>query len=276
MNDLMESLWFLYGTAWKEERTRGLTAQALSAGFVGIDTANQRKHYFEEAVGAGIQDFFQKSGKCRDDLFIQTKFTYRAGQDHRLPYDISADFATQVNQSFESSLQHLQTNYIDSYILHGPSRPDRLALEDMQVWRTMEKLVKEKKVLALGVSNMTLNHLQTLWAESDIKPCFVQNRCFAITQWDREVREFCKEHDIIYQGFSLLTANSEYFGNPRLVEMAKRYRRGIAQIIFRFSQQIGMLPITGTTDEAHMREDLAVRGFELCEEDLGLIENIAI
>src|SRR5688572_2377028 len=114
---------FWYGTAWKEDRTEALTALALAAGFRAIDTANQRKHYHEAGVGAAIA----KSGIARDALYLQTKFTHAPGQDSRLPYDPNAPIAQQVAQSFRSSLEHLGTTYIDSYVLHGPSTPVGLA-----------------------------------------------------------------------------------------------------------------------------------------------------
>ena len=91
---------FLYGTAWKEDRTEALTAQALAAGFTGIDTANQRKHYYEAGVGAAVTRALADGLIRREQLFLQTKFTFQAGQDHRLPYDPAADYATQVKQSF--------------------------------------------------------------------------------------------------------------------------------------------------------------------------------
>src|SRR5438093_13495434 len=90
---------FIYGTAWKEERTEPLTALALAAGFRAIDTANQRRHYFEAAVGDAVGAFL-RDGQCnRSDLFLQTKFTYVRGQDHRLPYDKNAAPAAPVVQS---------------------------------------------------------------------------------------------------------------------------------------------------------------------------------
>src|SRR3954470_1393981 len=105
---------FLYGTAWKEDDTERLTALALRQGFRGIDTANQRKHYHEAAVGRAVAAALAAGVVTRDDLFLQTKFTFRPGQDHRLPYDPAAPVATQVRQSFESSLEHLGTDVIDS------------------------------------------------------------------------------------------------------------------------------------------------------------------
>src|ERR1700751_2587881 len=100
---------FLYGTAWKEERTAALIELALRAGFRGIDTANQRRHYFEAGVGEGLAAGYRGGVVKRSELFLQTKYTYRRGQDHRLPYDPEARFSVQVRQSLASSLEHLGT-----------------------------------------------------------------------------------------------------------------------------------------------------------------------
>src|SRR6202041_3461526 len=108
---------FLYGTAWKEDRTAALTELALRVGFRAIDTANQRKHYFEAGVGEGLAAAY-RAGITRDELFLQTKFPYQRGQDHRLPYDPAAGLAVQVAQSLASSLEHLGTDHIDSFVLH--------------------------------------------------------------------------------------------------------------------------------------------------------------
>src|SRR6202163_3932583 len=103
---------FLYGTAWKEDGTQRLTELALRAGFRGIDTANQRRHYHEAAVGQAISASVARGLVARDDLFLQTKFTFRRGHDHRLPYDPEAPIPSQVEQSFASSLAHLGTETI--------------------------------------------------------------------------------------------------------------------------------------------------------------------
>src|SRR2546430_17352130 len=87
---------FLYGTAWKEDETQRLTELALRQGFRGIDTANQRRHYFEAAVGQAIAASIAAGVLNRDELFLQTKFTFQRGQDHRLPYDPKAPASTQV------------------------------------------------------------------------------------------------------------------------------------------------------------------------------------
>lgn len=266
---------FLYGTAWKEGRTQELVVQALNAGFVGIDTANQRKHYFEEGVGNGIQQFLNNSQKQREDLFIQTKFTFATGQDDRKPYNEKDSYQNQVRQSFESSLIHLQTEYIDSFIQHGPYYTAGLCDADWEVWEAMEQLIHEKKVRYLGISNVTIDQLETLYKKVSIKPTFVQNRCFAITQWDKEIRNFCDSHGIRYQGFSLLTANQQYLFNPLIRSLADQYKKTIPQIIFRFAKDMRMLPLTGTSSQQHMQEDLHSDDFHLTEEELLNIESIS-
>src|ERR1700676_4162725 len=103
---------FLYGTAWKEDETRRLTELALRQGFRGIDTANQRRHYHEAAVGQAVAAAVASGLVARDDLFLQTKFTFRRGQDDRLPYDPDAPIPIQVEQSFANSLEHLGTEVV--------------------------------------------------------------------------------------------------------------------------------------------------------------------
>jgi diketogulonate reductase-like aldo/keto reductase len=264
----------LYGTAWKEERTQELVVQALNAGFRGIDTANQRKHYFEEGVGLGIQQFLNISHLKREDLFIQTKFTFAAGQDYRKPYDDQDPFSNQVSQSFASSLKHLQTDYLDSFVLHGPLYNKGLNVADWDVWEAMERLVHQQQVRFLGISNISLSQLKELYKNASIKPIFVQNRCFAVTQWDQEIRHFCAEHELIYQGFSLLTANQHYLLSPTVQSIATKYQKTIPQIIFRFAKEIGILPLTGTTNQQHMHEDLNIDDFQLTTQELKQIELI--
>ncbi len=267
---------FMYGTAWKEQETESLTYMALKAGFRSIDTANQRKHYYEAGVGHALNTAMQQGWLTRSELFLQTKFTFVSSQDHRLPYDITADYATQVQQSFASSLQHLQTDYIDSYVLHGPYSRVGLSDIDWQVWRAMEALHREQRVKLLGVSNVSIEQLHLLLERAEIKPAFVQNRCYARRQWDADIRALCAEHDMIYQGFSLLTANSIEIQNPAIVAIAKRLDCQLTQLIFKFALDVNMMPLTGTTNEQHMLSDLACFQLKLTEADIQTIENIAL
>jgi diketogulonate reductase-like aldo/keto reductase len=266
---------FLYGTAWKEERTPALTELALRAGFRGIDTANQRRHYFEAGVGQGLAAAYRAGVVTRADLFLQTKFTYLGGQDHRLPYDPDADLATQVAQSMASSLEHLGTDHVDSYVLHGPASGRGWSGEDAEVWAAMVKERDAGRTRYLGVSNVSLRHLQQMAVGGAVPPDFVQNRCFARFGWDRAVRAFCREHRIVYQGFSLLTANPEVMGHPFVAEIARRLRATPAQVVFRFVRAVGMLPLTGTSDAEHMKQDLASRELPLSADEAEAIESLA-
>jgi diketogulonate reductase-like aldo/keto reductase len=261
---------FLYGTAWKEDRTEQLVGAALAAGFRAIDTANQRQHYFEAAVGAALA----ASPVPRGELFLQTKFTYVDGQDHRLPYDAGAPLATQVRQSLTSSLEHLGVEVIDSYVLHGPWLGRGWSPEDRETWGAMEELHAEGRVRLLGVSNVSLEQLRTACTEAKVAPAFVQNRCYARTGWNRDVRAFCREHGIVYQGFSLLTANRRELAGPVAQAIAARTGATIPQVVFRFALAAGMLPLTGTCDPVHMREDLAAVRVDLSPADVDAMERI--
>jgi diketogulonate reductase-like aldo/keto reductase len=266
----------LYGTAWKEERTQPLTELAIRQGFRGIDTANQRRHYHEAAAGRAVAAALAGGLVAREDLFLQTKFTFRAGQDHRLPYDPQAPVRTQVEQSFASSLGHLGVEVIDSYLLHGPTRRSGLAAADWEAWRAMEALHAAGRVRLLGVSNFSLEQLRQLRAGARVPPRFVQNRCYASRGWDRAVREYCVAHGMVYQGFSLLTANRDALAHPELARVARRHGRSAAQVVFRFALEVGMVPLTGTADAGHMREDLEAFAFRLSPDEVERIERLAV
>lgn len=266
---------FVYGTAWKEDRTRALVELALKTGFRGIDTANQRRHYVEAAVGEALAATYRSGLLQREDLFLQTKFTYIHGQDHRLPYDPNADLSTQVAQSMARSLEHLGTDHVDSYVLHGPATNRGWSTADAEVWTAMVKEREAGRATVLGVSNVSPRHLEQMVAYHGEAPAFVQNRCFARLGWDREVRAFCRNHNSTYQGFSLLTANPEILQHRVVHNLARRRNASIAQIVFRFAQQVGMLPLTGTSDPNHMTQDLQSRKVDLSPEEVAEIESLA-
>jgi len=266
---------FMYGTAWKKEATAQLVQLAVAAGFRAIDTANQLIHYQEVGVGEALLAL-AKQGIARGHLFLQTKFTPANGQDHRTPYNPNADLTTQVRQSFDSSLSHLHTDYVDSYVLHGPYQRHGLGAADWEVWAAMEGLYQSGKTKMIGISNVTAEQLTLLCERAKHKPMVVQNRCYASMGWDQEVREICRSYNIIYQGFSLLTANREVLVDPGVRAIAQRLGAGVAQVIFRFAMLIGMLPLTGTTSPQHMKEDLLAEQFTLSPEDVRQIETIGL
>lgn len=248
----------IYGTAWKGEATTELVALAFAAGYRAVDTANQKKHYSEDLAGAAIG----RSGLPRAELFLQSKYTFPRGQDYRMPYDPAADVATQVRASFAGTLENLGTGYLDSYLLHGPSGAGGLDKADWEAWGELEALHRSGRARAIGISNVGLQQLRELEG-ARVRPMHVQNRCYAERGWDRDVREYCLAHGIVYQGFSLLTANPEVVGHPTTAAIARRLSATPAQVVFRFAVSLGILPLTGTTDPRHMKQDLEALSLEL-------------
>jgi len=257
----------VYGTAWKEDATRGLVEAALAAGFRGVDTANQRKHYHEAAVGEALRAAIAAGQVTREALFVQTKYTFRGGQDDRLPYDPAAPIPAQVAQSHASSCAHLGVERVDAYLLHGPSQREGLGPLDRQAWRAMEALHAAGGARLLGVSNVSVAQLELLCDLARVPPAVVQNRCYANRGWDADVRRVCRERGVVYQGFSLLTANEWLWRSDLVGRIAASHGRTSAQVVLRYALDLGMVALTGTTRGDHMRDDLAILDFALTPDD---------
>lgn len=259
----------VYGTAWKEERTADLVELAVGVGFRGVDTAGQPRHYDEARVGEALARV-KGNGVGRDDLFIQTKFTPLQGQDPaRVPYDKSAPPAEQVLQSFETSKKNLRTGVVDSLVLHSPVSPYEQLLE---VWGAMEEIHAAGGARQLGISNCYHAHLlEALYKDAGVKPAVVQNRFYPMTGYDVDVRRICGQHGIVYQSFWTLTANPHVLESEVVRTIAGSHERTEAQVFFRYLTQVGIVPLTGTTSERHMREDLAIFDFELGPDELSTL-----
>lgn len=262
----------LYGTAWKEARTAELVVRAVHAGFRGIDTACQPKHYAEEGVGEALQ-ILQQEGITRESLYVQTKFTPLSGQDpNTIPYDKEAPFSEQVRQSFARSQKNLQTGYVDALILHTPLFPFAHLLS---VWRAMEGVHKEGGARQLGISNCyDLSVLKKLYAEAEVKPAVVQNRFYSDTDYDKELRQWCAKQGILYESFWSLTANLHLLGSDTLMRLAMKHRKSEAQIFFAFLMALGIVPLSGTTSQTHMREDLEASAIILTPDEIESIEQL--
>jgi diketogulonate reductase-like aldo/keto reductase len=262
----------IYGTAWKKDATERLVSLAIRNGFRGIDTACQPKHYDEAGVGASIAASI-KQGLARHDLYVQSKFTSLSGQDpKRVPYDPKAPLADQVAQSVAASLKNLQTEYLDCVLLHSPMPT---MAQTQSVWRALESFIDNGQVRQLGISNCyRLTDLLALYRSARIKPAVLQNRFYAETHYDRDIRNYCKQEKIIYQSFWTLSANPDLLAHATMTVLASTYKRTAAQILFRYLTQIGVVPLTGTQSEAHMRDDLAIFDFELTQEEQHAIEKL--
>jgi diketogulonate reductase-like aldo/keto reductase len=258
--------WIIYGTAWKKERTKDLVVRAIQAGFRGIDTAGQPKHYNESMVGAAISRL-KEHGVKRESLFLQTKFTPLSGQDpKRMPYDKHSPIESQVAQSFETSLKNLRTHYLDSFILHSPIAPQEVL---MKVWNAMETIQKTGGARQLGISNCYIPEvMKQLYTLSEIKPAILQNRFYQETGYDADLRHWCATHRVIYQSFWTLTANPHVLSSKTVCTIARKYSKNEVQVFFRYLNQSGIVPLTGTCSEQHMKEDLNIFDFELSSEDI--------
>ena len=259
----------IYGTAWKKDATERLVVEAIRQGFRGIDTACQPKHYDEAGVGRGVAqclgDGLAPNGVLtRGDLYVQTKFTPLDGHDpRRIPYDPSAPIQEQVAQSFETSLENLQTTYVDGLVLHSPLASDA---ETLAAWRAFETIAERGDARSLGISNCySLKSLESLYRSAHVKPAVVQNRFHKATGYDAAIRTFCRAHGIVYQSFWTLTANPHVLESSAVVKIATSHGRTPAQVLFRYLTQQDIVPLTGTTSVTHMREDLALFAFTLNE-----------
>ncbi|CAM9604236.1 unnamed protein product [Choristocarpus tenellus] len=259
-NGIMKIPNILYGTAWKKERTAELVKEAVRSGFRGIDTACQPKHYNEAGVGEGWRLAAEEAGLPREAFFLQTKFTPLSGQDpESLPYDLTDSLEDQVRQSVATSLVNLRTTYLDSLILHSPMGTFE---ETLTVWRVFEEAMAAGHVRGrLGISNCyDLNTLKALWnGATSVKPSILQNRFYAATGFDVDLRAFCKEKGITYQTFWTLTANRNALTSPEVMALAQGRGLTPQQTMFAFvSGTLGLVPLTGTSSSDHMIQDLEV------------------
>ncbi|CAE7757574.1 cpr-c2 [Symbiodinium microadriaticum] len=263
----LSQLPYLYGTAWKETATTDLVVKAVRAGFRGIDTACQPKHYREDLVGAALAKLAAEDQIPREALWIQTKFTSLRGQDpSRVPYDSKAPLAAQVEQSIEKSLQNLGTAYIDSLVMHSPMPSLE---ENLEVWRVFERAVEQGKVRQLGISNCyDPRTFRRIYDAVRIKPRVLQNRFYVESGYDLELRQFCLERGITYQSFWTLTANPHVLASPPVQSAAERLRATPAQILFRWLIQSGHQPLTGTKSSDHMQQDLEVMSLVLTDGEM--------
>uniref|UniRef100_A0A914ID83 NADP-dependent oxidoreductase domain-containing protein n=1 Tax=Globodera rostochiensis TaxID=31243 RepID=A0A914ID83_GLORO len=227
------------------------------------------KYYDEAQVGVALEQLLQEpqNGGAirREDIFVQTKFTSVDGQDPaRVPYDRQASLPDQVRQSMARSLANLRIDFVDSLVLHGPMRT---LDENRLVWRTFEELHAAGKTKRIGLSNCyDLRLLRTLYDEAHIRPAVLQNRFHAETGYDRDIRDFVHRTALC----------TSHFGHCTVIrDIAKK--RGITpeQLFYRFTIDIGITPLSGTTNTAHMAHDVLVPDMPpLSAEEIGQIESI--
>ncbi|PGH03451.1 hypothetical protein GX51_04025 [Blastomyces parvus] len=257
---------FLYGTAWKKEQTADLVYQALSAGFKGIDTAAQPKHYREDLVGEGVRRVLAEGKVKREDLYVQTKYTPISGQDpHSVPYDPSSPIAAQIHSSVKSSLANLRPrndtssetdSYLDALVLHTPLPTIN---ETLEAWAALEEYVPHK-IRNLGISNCDLPVLKAIYSSTTakVKPAIVQNRFHPGSKFDVGLRQFCRENSIVYQSFWTLTANPELVWSTEVGLLSQQARISPQAALYCLVLGLGdTVMLNGTKNEGRMLADLA-------------------
>ncbi|KAJ5575517.1 hypothetical protein N7535_002443 [Penicillium sp. DV-2018c] len=279
---------FIYGTAWKKDRSADLVYNAIESGFRAVDTAAQPRHYQEHLVGDGIRRAIAEGVISRADLYVsghslflllktikglptnkrqvQTKFSPIGAQDvTNMPYDPSAPVTEQVHASIKSSLHNLRTKsdpssvneaYIDTVVIHSPL--PTLA-QTLEAWHALETYVPHR-IRNLGVSNCTLPMLRELCTSSQttIKPSVVQNRFYEDTLFDVPLRAFCRNNQVIYQSFWTLTANPDLVRSRPVQQLARHVEITPEAAFYTLVMSLGDVTVlNGTKNESRMREDLA-------------------
>nr|WP_182103929.1 aldo/keto reductase [Niallia taxi] len=222
---------------------------AIKAGYISIDTAAVYKN--EEGVGQGIKE----SGVDREKLFITTK-VWNADQG----YDSTL-------AAFETSIQKLGLDYIDLYLIHWP-----VSGKYKETWKALEKLYKDGKVKAIGVSNFHKHHLEDLLSEAEIVPTVNQIELHPLLSQE-ELRNFCTEKGIVVEAWSPL-AQGKLLDNPVLTEIAAKYNKSTAQIILRWDLQNDIVTIPKSIKEHRIIENADIFDFELTAEDLEKINGL--
>ncbi|OLS33461.1 aldo/keto reductase [Bacillus sp. MRMR6] len=216
---------------------------ALQNGYISIDTAAVYKN--EEGVGQGIKD----SGVPREELFITTK-VWNADQGYE-----------STLQAFETSLNKLGLDYLDLYLIHWPGKDKYI-----DTWKALEKLYKDGRVRAIGVSNFKVHHLENLISQAEIKPMINQVEYHPhLTQV--ELLDYCKKQGIQLEAWSPLK-QGELLSNPVINSIAVKHNKSAAQIILRWDLQNGVVTIPKSVKESRIIENASIFDFELTVEDM--------
>ncbi|WP_184322089.1 aldo/keto reductase [Geobacillus subterraneus] len=221
---------------------------ALEVGYRSIDTAAIYGN--EQGVGKAIAE----SGIPRDELFITTKVW---NADHGYESTLAA---------FDESMKKLGLDYLDLYLIHWPL-PSRGKY--VETWRALEKLYKDGRVRAIGVSNFKTHHLEEIMANCEIKPMVNQVEYHPRFN-QKELHDFCKSHGIQLEAWSPL-AQGRLLDHPVLVEIANKYNKSTAQIIIRWDLQTEVVTIPKSVKPHRIAENADVFDFELSQEDMDKI-----
>ncbi|WP_208558941.1 aldo/keto reductase [Marinilactibacillus kalidii] len=230
---------------------------ALEAGYRHIDTATAYKN--ETGVGRGLK----KSGLKREEIFVTTKLS---NKEHG--YE-------EAKQAIQDSLDKLDTDYIDLYIIHWPNPikyRDNWKEANAQSWRAMEEAVEAGKIRALGVSNFHPHHIDALLETATIEPTLNQI-LLNPSDMQPEIVKYNQAHDIVSEAYSPL-GTGKIFEIDELKELAEKYDKSIAQLVLRWSLQRGFLPLPKSVHEERIHENANIFDFEIEDADLKTIDGL--
>ncbi|MGI5897062.1 MAG: aldo/keto reductase [Oscillospiraceae bacterium] len=241
-----------YGTFKMEDDAAERTVrEAIARGYRHIDTASVYGN--ETGVGRAVR----ACGVPREDLSITSKlWNDDQGYESTL-------------KAFDATLSRLGLDYVDLYLIHWPAPlriRDRFIEYNRETWRAFEKLYREGKIRAIGVSNFLEKHLVPLMEAAEVKPMVNQLEIHpAFPQ--REIVDFCKQHGIVVEAWGPLM-RGKAFDNPLLCELAEKYRKSVAQILVRWCVQYGVVPLPKTQNPERMKQNAEIFDFSLSEEDV--------
>ncbi|MBT2698575.1 aldo/keto reductase [Bacillus sp. ISL-40] len=224
---------------------------ALEVGYRSIDTAAIYRN--EEGVGKAIAE----SNVPREELFVTTKL-WNGDQGYE-----------STLAGFETSLNKLGLDYLDLYLIHWPVPSKGLYVE---TWKALEKLYKDGRIRAIGVSNFNVNHLEDLLANCEIKPMVNQVEYHPVFN-QKELHDFCKKNEIQLEAWSPLMQGG-LLNDTVLVEIANKYNKSTAQVILRWDIQTGVVSIPKSIKPHRIAENADIFDFELTQEDLNQISTL--
>ena len=248
-----------FGTYNEEFKdNKDVILQAIECGYRFFDTASL--YETESSLGNALRE----SGIARSEVIIETKLWID---------EMGADNA---KAAFERSLNRLQTDYVDIYMMHWPrqtgSDDEDWKTLDIETWQAMESLVEQGKVRRLGLSNFLPHHLKNILDNCKIRPVVDQLELHPGYSQERAV-EYCQKNDVLPMAWSPLGRGRENatIGNSILVRLSEKYGRSIQQINIRFLLQKGILPIPKASTYEHMKSNMDVFDFELSEDDISML-----
>ena len=242
----MPSIGFGTYKSGNDEETAKIVKYALNIGYRQIDTASFYGN--EVGIGNGIKE----SGINREDIFLVTKLW---NDDHGYDKTIEA---------FNKSLERLQVNYIDLYLVHWPNKLNS------ETWKAFEYLYKTGKVKSIGVCNFKVAHLEELKKTAQIMPMVNQIEIHPQSS-KNDMLSYCEENNIQLVAWSPIM-RGKLFSNELMIGLAEKYKKTIAQIILRWHLQRGVIPIPKSSNEERIKENLNIFDFELSNDDMKTID----